>query len=284
LTEAERAEADTLLRELSAGRVITKIRTGSLPPLALTISGPGPRVQPRPSTAPKTRAPQPAFLPRRRKKKNKVMIPAMGLIFLGLGRGVFLQYQNMQAEQKRVSDSTRMADSLAQERILSQTRGSRVIAGLPENVRVTINGRPYANGETFTADTGTYSAFAIAPGYEQLSSAVVVEAGRNDTAYLTMKPLVSQTAAQTQQSSQRREELTPLAPRDSSEVRLAVIPLYADILIDGRKIGSGRVRTTLPVGPHTVRYTALNCDAEDRSITVVKGEPLIVPNLTMTCR
>jgi hypothetical protein len=183
-----------------------------------------------------------------------------------------------------VADSARVADSLAQERILAQTRGSRIIAGLPENVRVMLNGRPYANGETFTADTGTYSAFAIAPGYEQLSSAVVVEAGRNDTVYLTMKPLVAQAGGQTQQVQTRREDIAPPAPRDSSEVRLAVIPLYADILIDGRKVGSGRVRTSLPVGPHMVRYTALNCDAEDRSITVVKGEPLIVPNYTMTCR
>jgi len=283
-TETEITEAEAMLRELSAGRVITKIRTGTLPPLALTISGPGPRVQPRPSTAPKTRAPQLAVKPRRQKKKNKVMIPAMGLIFVGLGSGVFLQYQNMQAEQKRIADSTRVADSLAQAAVLAQTRGSRVVAGLPENVRISINGRPYANGETFTADTGTYSALAIAPGYEQLSSSFVIEAGRNDTVYFTMKPLVSQNVAQTQQQQQRREEFVPVAPRDSSEVRLAVVPLYADIMIDGRKIGSGRVRTSLPVGPHQVRYTALNCDAEDRSITVVKGEPLIVPNLTMTCR
>ncbi|HMC55555.1 MAG TPA: serine/threonine-protein kinase [Gemmatimonadaceae bacterium] len=282
-TDAERAEADGLLRELSAGRAITRIRTGSLPPLALTISGPGPRVQPRPSTAPRPRAPLPSLMPRRRKKKNKVMLPAMGLIFVGLGSGVFLQYQNMQAEQKRVSDSTRMADSLAQERILSQTRGSRVIAGLPENVRVAIAGRLYANGETFSADTATYAASATAPGYEPLSTAIVMEAGRNDTIYLTMKPLNAQPGTPTVQQ-QRPQEFIPAAPRDSSEVRLAVIPLYADILIDGRKVGSGRVRTTLPVGPHTVRYNALNCDAEDRSIAVVKGEALIVPNLTMTCR
>jgi serine/threonine protein kinase len=282
-SDADVAEAEAMLRDLSAGRVITKVRTGTLPPLALTISGPGPRVQPRPSTAPKTRAPQPAVKARRRKKKNKVMVPAMGLIFLGLGSGVFMQYQNMQAEQKRVSDSTRIADSLAQERVLAQTRGSRVIAGLPENVRVAINGRLYANGETFTADTATYAASAVAPGYDPLSTAIVVEAGRTDTVYLTMKPLGSQTTVQSVQQ-QRPQEFAPMAPRDSSEVRLAVIPLYADILIDGRKVGSGRVRASVPVGPHTVRYTAANCDAEDRSITVVKGEALIVPNLTMTCR
>src|SRR5205814_2750797 len=57
ISDTERDEADALLRDLSAGRVIPKVRTGTLPPLALTISGPGPRVQPRPVTAPRSRAP-----------------------------------------------------------------------------------------------------------------------------------------------------------------------------------------------------------------------------------
>ncbi|HJQ22077.1 MAG TPA: serine/threonine-protein kinase [Gemmatimonadaceae bacterium] len=280
LSDTEREEADALLKDLSAGRVIPKVRTGTLPPLNLTISGPGPRVQPRPITSPKTRPPQAAIAPRRKKKKNKLMLPAMGLIFAGLGSGIFLQYQNMQADQKRIADSTRVADSLAQERELALTRGSRVIAGLPENVRVAINGRLYANGETFTADTATYSATATAPGYEPLQSAVVIEAGKTDTVYLQMKPLVTSSAAQ---SSQRQQQFLPIAPRDSSEVRLGVTPPYADILIDGTKIGSGRAVRKLTVGPHTVRYTAPNCDAEDRSITVNKGELLIVPNLSLNC-
>src|SRR5688572_17606629 len=57
-TEAEREEAERVLRELSTGKTIPKVRTGTLPPLTLTISGPAAPVVPRPAAQPKRPATQ----------------------------------------------------------------------------------------------------------------------------------------------------------------------------------------------------------------------------------
>src|SRR6185436_13593772 len=96
ISDSDRESADQVLKDLSAGRLIAKIRTGSLPPLAITISGPGPRVQPRPLTAPKSRGPSPAVPVRvvRRKKKNKAMAPAMAMVFFGLAGGGYMLYSD----------------------------------------------------------------------------------------------------------------------------------------------------------------------------------------------
>src|SRR5687767_7774981 len=70
MSDKDRDEAEAILKLLSAGQAIPKVRTGTLPPLSLTISGPGPKVQPRPATAPKPRtAPAIAVAPPKRKKK-----------------------------------------------------------------------------------------------------------------------------------------------------------------------------------------------------------------------
>src|SRR5438067_1659428 len=52
-TDADREEAEKLLKQLSAGSAIPTIRTGTLPPLHLTISGPAAPVVPRPVSAPR---------------------------------------------------------------------------------------------------------------------------------------------------------------------------------------------------------------------------------------
>ena len=285
LSDSDREEADQLLKDLSAGRVIAKIRTGSLPPLSITISGPGPRVQPRPSTLPRTRPPSTAVSPtvRRRKKKNKVMAPAMGLIFMGLGSGAFLQWQNVKAaEDKARADSARAADSV--KALEDASRGSRVIAGLPPGARVLIRNKMYQNGDTLMAPAGTYPVQANMVGFDPLFTEISVLAGQNDTITLSMHQLASSgSAAQQQQQQQQRPTTVVRAPSDSGEVRLSVMPPHATIAVDGTAIGSGRVARRLAVGQHTITYSAPGCDTEDRSITVVKGEPQLVSPMTLQC-
>ena len=280
MSDTERTEADLLLTDLSAGRAIPKVRTGSLPPLSITISGPGPRVQPRPITLPKSRMPSAAIpMARRKKKKNKMMLPAMGLIFAGVGSGVFLQIQNKRADQATArAEAQHVADSL--KAVADASKGSRVIAGLPGGIEVLINNRLYKNGDTLMAEEGTYSAQASAAGYEPYLGQINVGAGQHDTVTLAMKPIGSTSVVQVQQARQAPVER---APADSAEVRISVMPPHAEVSIDGSRIGSGRVVRRVPVGQHTVRYTAPSCDAEDRTITVSKGEPLLVPHLTLQC-
>src|SRR6185503_4904433 len=73
ISDKDREDAEAILKLLAIGQPIPKVRTGTLPPLSLTVSGPGPKIQARPVVT--TRRPQPAAAaPRRKKKKN---IPLM---------------------------------------------------------------------------------------------------------------------------------------------------------------------------------------------------------------
>lgn len=75
--------------------------------------------------------------------------------------------------------------------------------------------------------------------------------------------------------------LTP--PRDSTEVRISVLPIYADIYLDGTKIGSGRRFLKLAVGAHALLYHAAGCTDVTLPILVEKGPPLVVPRQTLSC-
>jgi hypothetical protein len=280
MSDEDKEESDKLLKELSLGRIIPKVRTGTLPPLALTISGPGPRVQPRPVTSPKSRPAAPAVRPiRRKKKKNKMLMPAMGLIFMGLAGGGFLQYQNMQdAANARATQAKK--DSVVNFQKAQAKLGRIVIGGLPPGGQVELKGRLYSNGQIFTDDPGNLQATATADGYEPLAKVVSLTAGKLDTVYFSMTTRQAAVAAQSQQA---RANL-PIIPRDSEQVRFAVRPPFAYVFVDNQQVGTGMFARKIPVGPHTVKYSAPNCDSEDRSITVTKGEPLIVPLLTLNCR
>jgi hypothetical protein len=216
---------------------------------------------------------------RRKKKKNKMLMPAMGLIFMGLAGGGFLQYQNMQ-DAANANRAKLKADSMAAVQREKARLGRIVIGGLPPGGQVELKGRLYSNGQIFTDDPGNLQATATAAGYEPLAKVVTLTAGRLDTVYFNMTTMQAAIAAQNQQTRQ----FTPLAPRDSGDVRLVVMPPQAEIFIDDVRIGSGRTAKRIPVGPHTVRYSSPGCDAETRSITINKGELTIVPPLTLNCR
>lgn len=70
---------------------------------------------------------------------------------------------------------------------------------------------------------------------------------------------------------------------DSTEVRISVTPTYADIYLDGVKIGSGRRFVSLPVGGHTLLYHAEGCTDIVLPISVAKGPPMVVPPQKLTC-
>lgn len=75
-----------------------------------------------------------------------------------------------------------------------------------------------------------------------------------------------------------------VAPQlDSAEVRISVMPIYADIYLDGVKIGSGRRFVKLAIGVHTLLYHAAGCTDVTVPITVEKGPPVVVPRQTLTC-
>ncbi len=70
---------------------------------------------------------------------------------------------------------------------------------------------------------------------------------------------------------------------DSAEVRISVMPIYADIYVDDIKIGSGRHFVRLPIGQHMLLYHAAGCTDVSVPISVVKGPPIVAPRQTLAC-
>jgi hypothetical protein len=285
LSDADREEADRLLRQLSSGEAIPKVRTGTLPPLALTISGPGPRVQPRPSTLPRSRAIPSVTTKRKKKKSNKFLYQGLAISALTVVSAGYLAYQqSADAEAARVRQEQAYQDSIARAQARSaavSTRGKVVFTGLPSNVRLSIGGRVFVPGVVDSMEPGRYVAEARAAGYRDLNREFAVTAGRTDTIVITMSLAV---ASQPTLTSRETTKAAPPVRVDTSEVRLAVLPLHAEIFVNGRSVGKGRARDRLPAGAHTVRYQAVGCVPEEATISVSDGRPLVVPPRTLNCQ
>ena len=292
ISDEDREEAETVLRQLSAGQSIPKVRTGTLPPLNLTISGPGPRVQPRPVTQPRARMTATStgmMRPRRKKKKNKAVLAAGMLMVAGLGSssGYLLHAQN-EAERVRAADSIAAAEQAAR-----FGRGRVVIAGLPKDGTIAIESRIFRNGETFVGDTGvTYVGTATAPDKAQLQRQFQVRGGATDTLFIQLQePTAAAVAAaaaapQPQPPRERPAESKAIVVVDSGIVRFVVMPPHSDIYVNGRLIGKGRFRQQgVPVGTNRVRYQAPGCDPEEFTIDVFSGATVqILSPRTLTCR
>jgi serine/threonine protein kinase len=280
MSDKDREEAETLLKQLSAGQAIPKVRTGTLPPLALTISGPGPKVQPRPITSAKRPVVVAAPPKKKKKKKNVGVLVAALMVMLGTGGGGgwMLYSQAAAAKVQAVKDSVARADSILRAEAMS--KGSKVILGLPEGAVAVIDGKPFSNGEKFEAPPDRYVVAANATGYEPLNSVVTIEAGKNDTLYLNMR--LANVAQTPQQTAQRPQAV--VATRDSAQVRFYVLPLYAEVWVDGARLGAGRFQKKVAAGPHTVSYRAARCQTLEVPIVVRKDETLTTEQVQLTCQ
>ena len=290
ISDQDREEAEHLLRQLSAGQAIPKVRTGTLPPLNLTISGPGPRVQPRPVTQPRPRMTATAtgmVRPRRKKKKNKAVLAAGMLMVVGLGSssGYLLYAQNEAMQAQRRADSI----AAAEREILSR---GRVVFNLdPSDGTIVIESRVFRSGEMFTGDTGvTYVGTATASGnYEPQARQFTVRAGAVDTLLIKLnerQAVVSAGRPSTPQPPRQTPTTAPAVVVDSSDVRFVVLPPHSDIYLNGKLIGKGRfLRHRAPVGINTVRYEAPGCETAERSIDVTGGVAVqILSPVTLVCR
>jgi serine/threonine protein kinase len=282
-TDAEREEAERLLRELSAGKSIPKVRTGTLPPLTLTISGPAAPVVPRPVTQPRRPQPTAQARPRKRKKKkNKLLLPAAAgyLIFAAAGAWMTLQANARKQEQDLAAAAAR--------------KGTIRITGLPsDTAQVLIQNRFYRNGEYVTLDSGSYPAQANYAGYQPLLSSISVMPGDTADAELLMQEVAAATASNTQQgatvpvgpqvANNRPSGNAASAVADSGELRLTVTPNHAQIFVDEVQVGSGRKFFKTKIGTHVVRFSALECNAKTEPLLVKKNEPTVY-NAVLTCR
>ncbi|MGH7679722.1 MAG: serine/threonine-protein kinase [Gemmatimonadaceae bacterium] len=284
LNDNDREEAELLLKQLSAGKAIPKVRTGTLPPLALTISGPGPKVQPRPQTTPRPRtiAPTASIPKRKRRKRNKGLVAALGaMMALSLsGAGYLVNSQLKAADLKQRTDSIAQAqrDSIA----AAATRGSKVIAGLPAGARVIINNNFYSNGEKFEAQAGVFQVTGTQTGYEDLNTHVIIEAGRHDTVMLAMSPRV----VSAPQPTQPRPTSIVRAPADSGDVRIRTEPITAEVRWNNELLGTGTVSRKLPVGEQQFTLSVPGCSPKVVSVVILKNDTQILrpPETALVCR
>jgi serine/threonine protein kinase len=283
MSDVEREESDRLLRELSTGATIPKVRTGTLPPLALTISGPGPRVQPRPVTSPLRRPTMPAGV-RRRKKNRKLMYQGFGIAGLAIVAAGFLGYQQIaESAAKRRADSLNQLATIRQqeaERAAAAAWGKLVFVNLPAEGRVVVGGRLFHPNTVDSVSPGNYRASATADGFEPRSRDLTVAAGRTDTVDMSMSPLSA--AAPVAAAPQTARPAPVRIVADSSEVRFVILPTHAEVMLDNRKLGQGRFRMKLPVGEHALRLTAFGCRTEPIDIVVRKDISQVVSR-TLSC-
>ncbi len=279
LTDAQKAEAEEHLKLLSMGHAIPKVSTGKLPPLMLTISGPGPVVHGRPASTPRARPALTATPVRKKKKKNKKKIAVAGAIMLLFGAtGGVLGWKEVskqrvaaakiKAEQDSVlafrSDSTRRAN----------TPGTLLVTGtLPPNVNISICGRPFLPGAEGPMAAGTCSVVATASGYEPVNRGIEVTAGKSDTIRIDMVPATQATAAASPGAQ------APAGPTPTEVVRMRVTPLRAVIYLDGRAIGTGTATPTVTIGRHDFRFEAAGCDAKSETINIVRNQAPIIRSI-----
>jgi serine/threonine protein kinase len=269
--ESDREEAERLLRELSAGKAIPKVRTGTLPPLTLTISGPSAPVVPRPVTQP--RRPQGAIrkAKTKKKKKNKAAIPAIMLLGGTLAAGGWFVMQNQAPPPTNKSQV--------------------VFVGLPADAdpRVQMGGSVYQSGDSVIT-TGRSMVFqASANGYEDATATALLTAGKVDTIAFDMKAVVADAPTtptpglnqpaprpSAQQASQSS------ATRETNPVNIVATPVNTEIYFNNTLIGTGRTRYELPLGAQTLQFRKPGGCTEEQRVIVQKG-PAIPVSHTMSC-
>jgi hypothetical protein len=228
----------------------------------------------------------PSVKPKRRKKKsNRFLYQGLAISALTVVSAGYLAYQqSAEAEAARVRQEQAYQDSIAraQARLSAvSSRGKLVFTGLPSNARLNVAGRVFVPGVVDSMEPGRYVAEARAAGYRDLSREIMVTAGQTDTIVMTMSLAV---ASQPTQTTREPTKAAPPVKVDTSEVRLAVFPIHAEIFVNGRSVGKGRARDRLATGSHTVRYQAVGCVPEEATISVSDGRPLVVPPRTLNCQ
>jgi len=287
ITDAQREEAEKVLKGLSMGQAIPKVRTGTLPPLALTISGPGPRVQPRPQTTPRPRTAQgPAAAPVRRKRKNKKALyqgmAVMGITFAVGGTLLFQQVQKeaAAAAERRAQDSV-AAVQQAQEQEEAR-RGQVVFSGLPAGFTIDVGGRAFSDS-MIQLDTGSYVANITVAGYQPVSGRQFRVRSRSlDTVTVAMQlaSLVAQLPA-----GGARPVAIASGPRDSGTVRFSITPLRAEVWLDGSRLGQGRfLSPRIPAGRQRFELRAATCPTASIQVDVVPNESRVHFDSIPGCR
>jgi hypothetical protein len=284
LTDAEREEAEQMLKILSMGQAIPKVRTGSLPPLMLTISGPGPMVHTRPAITPRARPVTGAGPIRKKKKKSKkaLYLGVFVLVFTIGGAGVARIQENarQQEEQQRVAADSARAKLVFNDSVRkANAKGKIIFTGMPTGASVQLQGRSWYNGVIDSIEPGRWTATASAPGYQEWKKDLVVLPSATDTISVDM-PASDVIAANPGNSRAN----APKESLESAPVLFSVDPIYGKIYVDLKDRGEGRKQLMLTLGRHQIRFEAPPCTPWEGTIMVERGPTLVVKRTLLDCQ
>lgn len=258
-SDDDRREGDRLLRQLSHGEKIPQVRTGSLPPLTLST----PATMTPPPAAPKPRTMTgggaPAVVKQQPRSNAPMFMAAAALLVAVLGGGGYFMLQKTGA-QSAVAAGTSAGSTdpgapvnpkIEAMQTPSEQTGTVRFVGSPRNARISFDGASLRGGQgIFRAGTHDYE--ISAPGYRTKTGtvAIIADQTRDVTYDLEVAPV--------QQPAPQQSAPVSSAPSGAQgKVRVSADPIDADIFVDGRVLGKGRViDRALSAGAHRLKISA----------------------------
>jgi hypothetical protein len=125
----------------------------------------------------------------------------------------------------------------------------------------------------------------IVSGRQSIARFIQVQNGMTDT--LSFDVQAPAAVASNNVPAPQPRASTPTPPPQSAgfgAVRMSVSPIHAEVVFGDRVLGTGRLERRLPAGIQTVTFRAPNCDPEERRVTVLRDDVVIVPPVSLTCR
>ncbi|OGT94746.1 MAG: hypothetical protein A2083_03845 [Gemmatimonadetes bacterium GWC2_71_9] len=302
-SDAERVEAEEMLRELAQGTPVPKVRTGSLPPLADTRTLAAAALSAAPTVAAGPIARKPA------KRSRAPLVAAAAVLVVGAGAAAGWYFtMGPGAARQQAQDSTAagpsvapslpvvsapaapvLGDSAAREStalpmpspVSAEGLGTIRLSGLPAGATVRLDGQA-VQGTTLRRGPGRYRLEVTAEGYAPFSRRVTVRAGEVQQVTVRMEPRATAQAPPTvpgpgAQTPPTREAAAPQpAPAEPSggtaTLRLRTVPPTAQILLNGRAAGVGSIFDyEVRAGSVRIRVSAPGYVTWDTSFTVEAG-------------
>lgn len=269
--EEDRKEGDRLLRQLSHGEKIPQVRTGSLPPLTLstpaTMTPPPAAPKPRPLTG------GGAAVSKQAPASKMPMMAGAAALVVALGVGGFVVWNS---QQKAAATTAENASGMTVDAGSPGTNakveaaqapqselGSVQFIGNPSNARITVD------GETIRAGSGMFRGGAhryviSAAGFQQRTGTVTIVPDRSETITYNLSPEPVQG-----QTQQQNTQVAAPPSGAQGKLRVAAEPIDADIFVDGKLLGKGRVvDRSLSVGQHTLRVQAAGFQPHQSTFTI----------------
>jgi serine/threonine protein kinase len=284
-SDEDRREGDRLLRQLSHGEKIPQIRTGSLPPLTLSA----PAAMTPPPAAPKPRTltgGAPVVAKKQPTTKSPALIAAGVVLLLAMGGGGWYAMNRTQTSTTADAATTGGAadpgapgasEKIAAAQAPAEVLGSVRFIGNPAGARISVAGEPLRAGiGMFRAGSHRYS--ISAPGYVTRTGSVDIIADQTQNISYNLQPEPVQ-----QPATASAAPSTPSAPAGAQgKLRVAAEPLDAEIFVDGKRVGRGRVvDASLGVGRHSIRITANGFETHESTFTVEQDATANLGKITL---